>query len=430
MKKRLFLDMDGLLAEYRKFYRVEQYFQDGYYLSLKPNENIVRAVKKIILNEPDIDVYVLSAFPQGSNGDKEKDLWLDKHLPELKHEKRIFTYVGQSKRDFIEGDISENDYLFDDYTVNLVDFEKGGGHGIKGLNGLNNRNKSWDGCKISYKKSPEEIYKSLVDIIIYGKRVVDEIDEVQLRNETSGFTIYISKDELSSIVEKYFSDDYEDINDFMKNFTNEDWTVVKKVGENYRLEETTSIMQFNFELNTLVETNTDTFQLLKNNFINEYLKEFNNAIFELRQLQFSNKNYFDLMHDKSAIKERMEKISFLWNEHEKEVIERVIERNETFIKKFEQKSLHKNPDFKIAFTKEKIKLDDQLKLMQNVLISEKGDVNKRYEHVMSLIDKKLEMVGKNASKPLTNNLADNILDGDDSRVIETPSESDFVLSER
>ena len=92
-KKRLFVDMDGVLAGYRPFESMEQYLQKGYYISLEPVKNVVDAVK-LLTQRPDLDVFVLSACPEGKDGIQEKDEWLDIHLPEIKKENRIFMYIG------------------------------------------------------------------------------------------------------------------------------------------------------------------------------------------------------------------------------------------------------------------------------------------------------------------------------------------------
>ena len=87
-RKRLFIDMDGTLAEYRTFESMEQYFQNGYFSSLKPLQHVVDAIKEFHKNNPNVEIYILSACPADSNAPAEKDEWLDKYLPEVKKENR------------------------------------------------------------------------------------------------------------------------------------------------------------------------------------------------------------------------------------------------------------------------------------------------------------------------------------------------------
>ena len=58
--KRLFIDMDGTLAEFRPLAMLEDLLEKGYFLNLKPMENVIEAVRQLV-REPEIEVYTLSA---------------------------------------------------------------------------------------------------------------------------------------------------------------------------------------------------------------------------------------------------------------------------------------------------------------------------------------------------------------------------------
>ena len=60
-KKRLFVDLDGTLAEFRKVDTLEKLYEKNYFLELKPHENVVAAIRNIKNNHPEIEVYILSA---------------------------------------------------------------------------------------------------------------------------------------------------------------------------------------------------------------------------------------------------------------------------------------------------------------------------------------------------------------------------------
>ena len=60
-KKRLFVDMDGTLAEFKVVDTLERLYEPHYFERLKPNESVVAAVKDIVNNHSEIDVYILSA---------------------------------------------------------------------------------------------------------------------------------------------------------------------------------------------------------------------------------------------------------------------------------------------------------------------------------------------------------------------------------
>ncbi len=63
-KQRLFVDMDGTLAQFKTLDTLEPLFEKGYFENLAPQQNVIDAVKEIIQNHKDIEVYILSAYLQ------------------------------------------------------------------------------------------------------------------------------------------------------------------------------------------------------------------------------------------------------------------------------------------------------------------------------------------------------------------------------
>ena len=59
-KKRIFLDMDGVLAEYKADASVEDMKVAGYFKNLAPREQMIEAVK-YLLSMKGFDVFILSA---------------------------------------------------------------------------------------------------------------------------------------------------------------------------------------------------------------------------------------------------------------------------------------------------------------------------------------------------------------------------------
>lgn len=159
-KVRLFIDMDGTLAEFKKIDTLEQLYEEHYFLSLKPLENVVQAVKILIKEHPELEVYILSAFLTDSAfALQEKNKWLDTYLPEVDKAHRIFTPCGQDKKNYI--DIREQDVLLDDYTHNLSLWQPPA-RGIKLLNGINHTKRTWKGACIQYDKEAEELVKDIL----------------------------------------------------------------------------------------------------------------------------------------------------------------------------------------------------------------------------------------------------------------------------
>lgn len=267
-KKRLFIDMDGTLAEYRTFEAMEQYYQKGYFESLKPLKNVVEAIRIVANTCPQIELYTLSACPEGSLAPQEKNQWLNINLPEIDMENRIYTIIGESKRNHIPNGINKNDYLLDDYPHNLHDWAKEGS-GIKLFNGLNANVEKWSGSCISYKNSPKHIAQALIDIILKDKVIIDEMDEIQIKNEEKGQSLYIERNELTEIINKYFRNDFIDIDDFRRNYTSSDWDFVNRISSTARVETHTSSKQYAFECATIQKKLDNTLSIVTESLSNQ-----------------------------------------------------------------------------------------------------------------------------------------------------------------
>ena len=154
-KKRLFVDMDGTLAEFKVVDSYERLYEQHYYERLRPNENVVEAVRNIILEHPEIEVYILSSVLADSKYSlSEKQDWLRKYLPECPEENWIFPPCGSCKKDHVPNGIGSDDYLLDDYSLKLS-FWDPPAKGIKLLNGINGNNGTWD--KISSERNGSSV---------------------------------------------------------------------------------------------------------------------------------------------------------------------------------------------------------------------------------------------------------------------------------
>ena len=158
---RYFVDMDGTLA----VYPIEEgkwWEEPGVFAEMEPQEKVIKAIQKLI--DAGQDVYILSAYhKQFPFVVEEKNYWLDKYLPEIDDEHRIFTHVGTDKTEYIPGGLQENDVLLDDYNPNLVAWAERGGIGIKLLNGINSK-KSWDGVSVHAHGTIKNIVEVLMEI--------------------------------------------------------------------------------------------------------------------------------------------------------------------------------------------------------------------------------------------------------------------------
>lgn len=171
---RLFVDMDGTLAEFRQVSALEELYERGYFAQLPPQQNVVDAVRLLIHTTPLVEVFILSSVLFDSRfAMEEKNTWLNKYLPEIDQAHRIFLPCGESKVGYVPGRLRESDCLLDDYTKNLEDWSRAGGQGVKLLNGINHTRGSWNGSRLSYDRSPAQLAGALLNIAA-GRCIQDE----------------------------------------------------------------------------------------------------------------------------------------------------------------------------------------------------------------------------------------------------------------
>ena len=156
--KRIFLDMDGVLCEYRVDATMEDMERDGYFRALRPRTEMLDAVRRFI-RRGEYEVFVLSAvLPQKAEESvNEKNDWLDRYLPEIDAAHRLFPLCGTNKADAVP-DFCTDDILFDDHSPNLERWIQSGGRGVKILNEIN-------GVSGSFQKGPRIRVKNPNDLL-------------------------------------------------------------------------------------------------------------------------------------------------------------------------------------------------------------------------------------------------------------------------
>lgn len=173
VKQRLFVDMDGTLAVFKPVDEMETLYEEGYFFNLTPQENVVEAIREIALNHPDIEVNILSAYLTDSKyALQEKNEWLDKHLPEIDRNHRVFVPCGTDKKEGIK-DVRSNDFLLDDYTKNLNEWQPPA-RGIKLLNGINHTRGSWPHDRIRHDRESKTLASCIVSIMRDERQIFDE----------------------------------------------------------------------------------------------------------------------------------------------------------------------------------------------------------------------------------------------------------------
>lgn len=171
LKRRwLFIDMDGTIAEWKPSESVafEDLYEQGYFLNLLAYEPVVQAITLLMKVHPDVEIHILSSYlTDSAYALSEKNEWLDRHL-NISEVYRHFCPSTKSKPEFIKeiyGSIAENDFLLDDYSVNLHDWKDAGGTGIKLMNGVNGTVGTWKGATVSRFDEAEQIMQNIYDTI-------------------------------------------------------------------------------------------------------------------------------------------------------------------------------------------------------------------------------------------------------------------------
>ena len=160
MKKniRYFIDMDGTLCPFNKEASMEEISSAGYFYKLAPYMSMINAIGILSLN---YEVYILShVISEIAQADK--NAWLDKYMPFINEEHRIFVPYGSDKYKAILERCNHSegvtDVLVDDFTENLKSWK---GVGIKALNNINNSKRTWSGMVVNTKATYAEITAGL-----------------------------------------------------------------------------------------------------------------------------------------------------------------------------------------------------------------------------------------------------------------------------
>ena len=161
-KRRLFIDMDGTIVVWNGDASFEEVAAPGYFSNIAPMNNSLMAVKYLVTEMSDkYEIFILSSVFEDGHSVRDKNIWLDKYLPEIDANHRIFVPYSRTKRDYVRevtGAIYDSDVLVDDFTKNLAAWH---GVGIKILNGINGSKGTWNGYVISHNMTPETMARAI-----------------------------------------------------------------------------------------------------------------------------------------------------------------------------------------------------------------------------------------------------------------------------
>ena len=163
-KCKIFVDLDGTLAEWKTASSYEDLFVQGYFSSLQPHNSVKKAVE--LLFNKGIETYVLSAYLTESRyALREKNQWVERYLPFIDMGHRLYVPQDISKPDYVTalvGDIDAGYVLLDDYSRNLHEWKAAGGTSVKLLNGINGTKGTWLGAAVSRFCCADELANSIL----------------------------------------------------------------------------------------------------------------------------------------------------------------------------------------------------------------------------------------------------------------------------
>ena len=156
---KIFLDLDGTLARFNVRNALKRFDNEvGFFANLLAYKGIEVVNELAITNQ----IYIISASPN-EQADKDKQLWLNKYLPNVRQENITLCRLGQNKAEIIQNKynitLNEQCYLLDDYTKNLNEWESLGGIGIKRLTQVSdNSRKLWKGLELKHLQELRQLF--------------------------------------------------------------------------------------------------------------------------------------------------------------------------------------------------------------------------------------------------------------------------------
>lgn len=159
---RIFLDMDGTIAEWQQGKTLHELCKPGYFAVLPPMEHMCSLAR--MMQGFGYPVFILSAV-LSKQAEYDKNIWLDRYLP-VPHEYRFFVPYGTSKLSVLKRLSEPGDIMLDDFSANLHEIAESDLDMIpvKVMNGINGTKGSWQGARINAHTLPLDNCHKLFDL--------------------------------------------------------------------------------------------------------------------------------------------------------------------------------------------------------------------------------------------------------------------------
>lgn len=137
---------------------IDTIYQQGYYLNKKPILNVLDALKKF-KRKDEIKIHIISLYPDASKFALfERNKWIDKYLPEVTPDNRIFISYG--KKNLFE-QYNDDSILIDNFLQNLQLWK-----GIGIMASRNSENMEWCGVSVDTSLNSSILFYTLKRLII------------------------------------------------------------------------------------------------------------------------------------------------------------------------------------------------------------------------------------------------------------------------
>lgn len=177
--KNLFVDLDGTLARHPDGTPFEVICQPGYATKLPQNGNMVSALRMInesitthneTCDESErVEIYILATVLDHPTAIQDKETWLSIYCEFIDEEHQLFVPYGFKKAEFVKelfGDLTQHDFLLDDYYEDLAAWAECGGHPIALFNGIDAKSVNYMTDYTCSWLNPMQIERDILNIVI------------------------------------------------------------------------------------------------------------------------------------------------------------------------------------------------------------------------------------------------------------------------
>lgn len=162
--KRVFFDMDGVLAQWQDGTPFEVVCSPGYFKNLPTEQNVLNAFR-LLAAEESIDLHILSAVLPEAHNTAEKQEWLQNKLGGVVKQENIHFVPVTARKSEVLGGITKEDILIDDYSKNIQEWQEDGGIAVKMFNSSNGRSGKYYGAYTCTWLDPKQIAEDIMSVV-------------------------------------------------------------------------------------------------------------------------------------------------------------------------------------------------------------------------------------------------------------------------